>query len=444
MLPNPMSKILRLILCFLSLLPTVLLAQQIRVEDFKRLKKPLLAPRPYSVDKENAILDLFTQEKGFEFFLGQQPIPAQEGEGMVTLLLPDKTAFFTIRHPEYGQLKWKVPDGPLRHNKHYQAQLVTDNPSKEFALSRQWVVLHIRPESAIVTLDSTMHRTLTGQVQALLPVGRHSVRVQSPFFEEHTDTFILSDTARLDLHVQLKPEYSYLEVHSQVPDAEIRLDGQLIGTGTAHSGRISPGTYLLSLHRGPRCFHRRQVTLASAQRHILTIGREVEERIASGDVLPADSLLLAQGQDGGIARPDSFYVLAFDDSTEIWVNRERVGTGTWKDKLQPGVYAVSTSKDGMESRTQYVEVGGGAGRQRLKMPTPYASYAWLNVSSNVVDAQVWLDDKLVGTTPCILSPLSVSRRYRLRLVKEGYKSEELVVSLRGNDMQNIKVELKKK
>lgn len=446
-----MSKILCSILCLLAFSPSMLLAQEIRVEDFKRLKKPFLAPRPYTVDEQHAILDFFTQEQGFEFFLGQLPIQTQEGEGMVTLILPDKTAFFTIQHPDYGLLKWKVPEGPLRKNKHYQAQLVTNSPSKEFALSKQWVVLHVRPESAIVTLDSTRHRTLTGQVQALLPLGKHFIRVESPFFKEYTDSFCLSDATRLDLHVQLKPEYSYLEVHSQVPDAEIRLNGQLIGTGTAHSGRISPGNYQLSLHRGGRCFHRRQVTLALAERHVLRIGKEVEMLAASSgsvpsDLLSSDSMSYVLEQDdlvASVAQPDSFYVQAFDDSTEIWVNREKVGTGIWKDKLEPGIYAVSTSKDGMESRTQYVEVGA-SGLKRLKMSTPYASYGWLNVSSNVVDAQVWLDNKLMGRTPCVLPPLPASRRYRIRLEKEGYRSEEMIVSLRGNDMQNVEVKLKKK
>lgn len=33
---------------------------------------------------------------------------------MVTLTLPHRTSFLVIKHPVYGQLAWKVPDGVLK------------------------------------------------------------------------------------------------------------------------------------------------------------------------------------------------------------------------------------------------------------------------------------------------------------------------------------------
>ena len=95
-------------------------AQQIRVEDFVRLKKPFLGTKTYQTDKQYVLLDLYTQESGFEFLLGKQPIEVQEGDGFLTLTLPDKTRHFTIKHPNYGQLIWKAPE-ELRRKKHYQA-----------------------------------------------------------------------------------------------------------------------------------------------------------------------------------------------------------------------------------------------------------------------------------------------------------------------------------
>ncbi|MBR2458609.1 MAG: PEGA domain-containing protein [Bacteroidaceae bacterium] len=420
-------------------------AQQIKVADFARLRKPFLRPRPYTVDKQFALLDLYTQEKVFEFLIGQQPVQVQEGEGMVTLMLPDMTAFFTIRHPDYGQLVWKVPDGPLHRKKRYHAQLLTDSPDKEFSIAHQWAVFRLQPAQAIVAIDSTMHRTLSGQIQVLLPVGSHSIRVEAPFYEELTDTFVISDAARLDMHISLHPLYSYLEVTSEVPGAEIRLDGYPIGKGEARSGRISPGVHELSLYRGPLCIHRSSVTLASGERRILSIGGETAEN--RSDALSANDTLSAHDAATSLIahdeQPDSFHIRAFDDSTEIWVNREKVGYGSWKGQLESGIYAVSTRKDGMESRTQYVQVGGGI-RQQVKMPTPYASYGWLSVSCNVVDAQVWLDGVPAGRTPCILPPMPASRRYVIKVGKEGYKTKEITVSPRGNDICDIKVKLKRK
>ena len=328
-----MNLLLRVILCMLCLVPALMSAQQIKVADFARLRKPFLRPRPYTVDKQFALLDLYTQEKGFEFLIGQQPVQVQEGDGMVTLMLPDMTAFFTIKHPDYGQLLWKVPDGPLHRKKRYHAQLLTDSPDKEFSIAHQWAVFRLQPAQAIVTIDSTMHRTLSGQIQVLLPVGSHSIRVEAPFHEELADTFVLSDTARLDMHINLHPLYSYLEVASEVPEAEIRLNGTPIGKGMARSGRISPGVHDLALYRGPLCIHRSSVTLASGERRILSVGGETAEN-RSGALSANDTLSAHDAATSLIAhdeQPDSFHIRAFDDSTEIWVNREKVEgpTGAW-------------------------------------------------------------------------------------------------------------------
>lgn len=435
-----MTRRLYIILCLLALMPLVLSAQQIRVEGFERLKNPLLAPRTYSVDKKHATLDLYTQESGFEFSLGMQPIQAVEGDGMLTLLLPDKTTFFTIKHADYGVLTWKVPGGVLRKKKHYKAQLLTDSPKKEFTISKQWVVVHVEPSSAIVTIDSTTHRTMTGQVQAFLPIGHHSISVEAPFHKELADSFTLSDTARLDKYIRLQPHFAYLEVISQVPDAEIRIDGHLIGRGMAKSGRLEAGEHELALHRGALCLHKSRIYLPSAERRILTIderGNTVNENSAQQQTWDYD-LLADEPQQ---LQPDTFRIQAFDDSTEIWVDRELVAYGSWKGVLPSGTIAVSTRKDGLESRTQYVQVGGGS-RQQVKMPTPYASYGWLSISCNVVDAQVWLDGKLVGSTPCIIPNLHIRKKYLLRITKDGYKPYERILTIRGNDMLRVDGKLK--
>ena len=120
-----------------------------------------------------------------------------------------------------------------------------------------------------------------------------------------------------------------------------------------------------------------------------------------------------------------------------------VAKGSWKEELPPGIHAISTRKEGIESPTQFIQAGTG-NAQRLKMPTPYAKYGWLNVSSNVVDADVWLDGELIGKTPCILPPLSTYKKYTIRLSKEGYKEMKATVSLKDNDIQNLYLKLKKK
>lgn len=432
-------------------IPQYLSAQQIRVDDFARLKKPFLGAKTYQTDKQAALIDFYTQESGFEFLVGNQPVEAQENGGFLTLSLPDKTRFFTIKHPDYGQLIWKAPE-ELRRKKHYQAYLFTYSPDKEYQVEKQWAVFYIRPEQAMVTIDSTLYRTLDGTIQAYLPLGKHAVRVESPFHEAVEDTVCIEEDRRLEREVHLQPFYAYLAVNSHIPYAEVWLDGQLIGLQEAKSKRLLPGEHQLTVQKDSFLLYQSTVQLAAAERKVIDLKtisgvRKMEAVVSEADALP-DSVPVQTGfrtlaMQAPVPRPDSLYIQAFDEDTEIWVNREQVGKGSWKEELPPGIHAVSTRKDGVESRTQYIQVGDGEG-VRLRMAAPASNHGWLNVSCNVVDAEVWLDGKLVGKSPCILPALTINKSYMVKVTKDGYKDAETAVTLKGNEMQNVKLELKKK
>lgn len=56
------------------------MAQRMHVEDFGRYKKPFLHKASFTTDKRQALLDFFTNEKGFQFFVEDAPVAATEGE----------------------------------------------------------------------------------------------------------------------------------------------------------------------------------------------------------------------------------------------------------------------------------------------------------------------------------------------------------------------------
>ena len=126
--------------------------------------------------------------------------------------------------------------------------------------------------------------------------------------------------------------------------------------------------------------------------------------------------------------------------TEIWLNREQVGQGEWRGKLAPGFYAVSSKKEGLDSRTDFFWVDAGKSVE-LNLISPLADYGLLNVSCDEVDAAVFLNGLAAGFAPCVLRNLPVDRTYRLRLVK-GRKAAETLVRLKGNDIVNVKLKLK--
>lgn len=368
---------------------------------------------------------------------------------MVTLTLPHRTSFLVIKHPVYGQLAWKVPDGVLKKKKHYHAYLHTESLEKEFRQQKQWALISTVPEHAIVYVDTVIHPLLDGTLSLYLPLGRHACRIESPFYQTLNDTIELTDSARFEKRYVLQPFYAYLTVETDWPDARICLDGQPLGMERIETFRLMPGRYRLTVDQGDSLYYEQWLELANAERKVVDLhgielrpfpqpGQTIETLGFPNEVL-ADSL----ASDSLQVQPEQWadvHITAFDADTEIWLNREQVGQGEWRGKLAPGFYAVSSKKEGLDSRTDFFWVDAGKSVE-LNLISPLADYGLLNVSCDEVDAAVFLNGLAAGFAPCVLRNLPVDRTYRLRLVK-GRKAAETLVRLKGNDIVNVKLKLK--
>lgn len=425
------------------------MAQRMHVEDFGRYKKPFLHKASFTTDKRQALLDFFTNEKGFQFFVEDAPVAATEGEGMVTLALPHRTGSLIIKHPVYGQLAWKVPNGVLKKKKHYHAYLHTESLEKEFRQQKQWALISTVPERAIVYVDTVIHPLLDGNLSLYLPLGRHVCRIESPFYQTLNDTIELTDIVRFEKRYVLQPFYAYLTVETDWPDARICLDGDSLGLQRVETSRLMPGRYRLTVNQGDSLYYEQWLELANAERKVVDLhgielrpfpqlGQSIEMSGFPDEVL-ADSMASdgLQEQSGQWA---DVHITAFDADTEIWLNRERVGQGEWRGNLAPGFYAVSSRKEGLDSRTDFFWVDAGKSVE-LNLISPLADYGLLNVSCDEVDATVFLNGLAIGSAPCVLRNLPVGRTYRVWLVK-GRKAAETLVRLRGNDIVNVKLKLK--
>ena len=431
-------------------------AQKISIEQFKRVKKDLLNQTPLSKDKKQATLDLLTDEKGFTFKAdGKVEVQAEEGDGKLTVLTPHKTKFLVIKHPDYGQLTWKVPGKGLKKKKHYQANLLTDKPGKEYKLSKQWVVFKVIPENAIVQVDSTLSLIRNGMAQFNLPVGKHPYRVEAPFYEVLEDTLELADSAKLIVPVVLQSFYSYLTVRTPLADGTIYLDGQPIGKGRATSGHLQAGEHHLLVLRESVCYYDSLLTVRRGEKKVMELtmtdlqpkpsftrraispGKElaaVQDTVAT----KADSVATQKLAVSGLA---PVMITAADDTTEIWINREPMAFGKWEGQLALGYYTIQTRKEGLESNPVFVWIDDTQ-PVMLDLSAPMASYGLLNIHSNVVGATIFINGVEVGQTPCVVENLPASKPCEVRLKNDGYKDATGTVTPIGNDMVDVELKMK--
>ncbi len=445
--------LLAILLLITSVLPSG--AQKISIERFKRVKFDLLNHTLLPVDKKQATLDLLTDEKGFTFKAdGKVEVQPQEGEGMITILTPHKTKFLLVKHPDYGQLTWKVPGKGLKKKKHYRANLLTDKPGKEYKLSKQWVVFKVIPENAILHVDSTTSLIRDGTAQFNLPLGKHGYRVEAPFFEEYADTLELTDSTKLLVPVVLQSFYSYLTVRTPMSDGTIFLNGQPIGKGFATSGHLQAGNHHLQVMKGKTCYYDAVISVGKGEKKVVDLADKdlhviptvVKQGISPGGELAAQDTVRTQTDSTLVAATPKgsamVTITAPDDTTEIWINREPMAFGKWEGELELGYYTINTRKDGLESKQIEFWVDDTLPKV-LDLKAPQASYGLLNIHSNVIGASVFLNDVEVGQTPCVVENLPDNKPCRVRLQREGYRDAEAVVIPIGNDMVDVNLKMKR-
>lgn len=397
-------------------------AQEMHILEYAKVKKGPFNMNHIVIDKEQAILDLKTSENGFTFLAnGKTEIAAEEGEGILTLKAPDKTAYIVVKHADYGQLTWKVPAKKgLRKKKHYTATLATLSPDKEYKLQKQWVIFHIQPKDVILTVDSTMAMIHDGRQQLYLPLGEHTYLAETPFHKKEEGKFELTDEAHKIVDLTLQPIYSYITVRTPLKGCDILIDGQLIGNTQATSGHLREGSHHLTVFKDSLKYYDADISIGWSEKKTIDL--------ASENLKPMDI------EEGGKSKAEG------GNS-----QKEKGDKGKKKEK-KAAAAAKRASIFGDRKEMAYAPVAYETpGDTAAFMPGNGKDYyGMINVHSNEIGADVYVDGKLQGTTPCIVKELKAGKNCKIRLAKAGFQDTETVIKVEGNDLTFVKLDMKRK
>ena len=429
------------ILLVLACLP--LAAQQMSVEEFAKVRR-MPWNKTIEVDKASAIVDFVTEEKGFTFLAnGKVQAEAQEGDGMVTVKFPKKTKAIVIRHPSFGQYTWKsAKNKSLKVNSHYRALLFASDPTVDFKAPKQWVIFRMSPANTLLTVDSLSKQVRSDIVEMYLPVGKHSYRVESPFYDAEEGSFELSDSVRVDIPVRLQPFYSYLTVKPEWRGRrDLYIDLARISKKEATSLRMQEGWHRVNVFRKDKCCYDSLLLVGRAEKKLLTIAdadlHPLPLKLTDPmPVAPPDSVALAA------VRLTPIKITAHDPQAEIWVDLEKKAVGEWEDSLSLGIHFVEARKEGVSSSPLRLLIEDSFPKE-ITLEAAGAGYGLVNIHCNVAGADITIDGKDYGQTPKIVR-LEATRNYRVTLSKDGYKAVSQKIPPRGNNLTDVYMKLKKK
>jgi hypothetical protein len=348
--------------------------------------------------------------------------------------------------------------------------LVPGETDTKFNLSG-WVIITSEPSGAEVFLNE--QRVGVTPYQGRNIAGQYNLRLRYQLHHDHVEQFELEEGATVTLPtVNLKPRFGYWQITSSPSNAEVLLDGKLVGTTPLARGQISSGSHKLTVRKSLYYDHtenfnindgddkRFDITLKEAfgsleitsdpiGATVYIDGREVGTTPYKNPQQPSgrynlrlakdlysevrDQITVSDGK-----KTEKFLALSKNYGTlkvtaqgsEIFLDGRKMGSNSYSANLNPGQYTLRATKDKHEDAEKDVFIA--LGQTESVTLTPRARMGAVSIVSNPFDArgaQIFINGISQNkTTPAVI-PLLIGT-YNVKLAKPNYleSTQEVVIS----------------
>ena len=285
----------------------------------------------------------------------------------------------------------------------------------------QYCLLQVTPKNATVVIDGkTYIPNEYGEVSTMLVNGSYSYSVSAKNYHEQKDNFIVNGK-KFELEVKLKPAFGWIKVPEQgdLQDASVYIDDENIGTTPITSGKLPSGTHTVRIVKRLYKEHTAQVVVEDNK--TTTYAPELIPNFAS--------VTLKSG--------------TANDRFQIFVNDKFVGYSPWTGDLEAGrAYLFESRKAGHRPTKLSLTINNEPAKQTYEIKAPTAICGLLDVNSTPANANVYVDNVLVGKTPLIHKVVIGNHTVSIR--KEGFEDERQSVTIEEKKPKKINISLKKK
>lgn len=125
----------------------------------------------------------------------------------------------------------------------------------------------------------------------------------------------------------------------------------------------------------------------------------------------------------------------------IYLDSNSLGKSPIEKKLKEGKYTFEAKLNGFKAANQTIEVNGSEENPTIVNLILKPQLAILNVTILPMNAKIYLDNKLLGSSP-IKNVKIIAGKYTLSIKRKNYKSENIKLFLKPGEAKKISKELK--
>ena len=137
----------------------------------------------------------------------------------------------------------------------------------------------------------------------------------------------------------------------------------------------------------------------------------------------------------------SLTIKATTSGSKIYVNEDYKGTDQWQGELSPGTYLIEAKKDGYRSYSTTVSLAKQQS-ETMTIPALQAAYGTLMVDYKPIDAEVYLDNILLGKSPNVFDNI-LAGKHNIKITKAGYADYTGSVTIQENQQASVSGSLSK-
>ena len=296
----------------------------------------------------------------------------------------EAATFIDIRHPDYGTYKYYLPE-ELCDYCVYEMILQYKNPNAYAGPEKpniNYLIISSDREDAEIYIDDEY--VGDKEVSKTLNIGTtHTWRMECKYYHTESGSVEITEGDPIVVEKKMRPAYGYIEVESTPENgALVYIDNERVGKTPFKTDKLESGEYVVKV--------------------VKEMYKQAEQKFTVVDGQTTKAVLNME--------PNFVKVTINTDSeSDIYINNELKAKGSWTGRLAEGSHYVEARKAQHETTSKNINVVLGEDMV-INIDAPRAICGFLNVNTEPMRAEIYIDGKHYGQTPKIITDLLVGVR----------------------------------
>ena len=263
-----------------------------------------------------------------------------------------------------------------------------------------YLKIRLNPADAFISLGKTRDYELGymsvkegGLFAETMDYGTWYYKVESELYKTYEGVVNFDSSTPMQT-VNLEPDYSYLDITTDPSGADVYVDNKYLGKSPVNSDqKYKNGQYSI------RLIKENYYSLSSQ----FVLNGQGDKQHFTYSLKPRFGIVEC---------------ICDDPKAEIWIDEQYKGTGRWKGNVgSNSSHILEARRDGHKAQSQSFSLNDGE-EIKVKVGSPVPLYAILNIETQPMECEVYVDGQKMGESPLQLELLACE--HSIKLVKDDY------------------------